>query len=267
MIMHKNTKLTLYHRKEIWRLYHEKKFTVTTLAKRFFVSRPTIYKVLRLARQKLFAPQLSKNDRFKTIKYGIKRLAKVEKAIENRLKREARRYNKTYPGEMLHIDTKQLPLLKGQHKFSRREYLFVCVDDYSRELYAGIYPDKSQFSSADFLAGDVLPQCPYTIELIYSDNGSEYVGRLDHEFVKLCRENRIMRRCTRPAHPQTNGKAERVIRTIMEMWYYNEEFTSSEDRKLKLKRFINYYNTVKPHKGIKGLTPYEKLEEYFNQKV
>ncbi|XKM13601.1 helix-turn-helix domain-containing protein [Orbaceae bacterium ac157xtp] len=86
MIMHKNTKLTLYHRKEIWRLYHEKKFTVTTLAKRFFVSRPTIYKVLRLARQKLFAPQLSKNDRFKTIKYGIKRLAKVEKAIENRLK-------------------------------------------------------------------------------------------------------------------------------------------------------------------------------------
>jgi len=267
MNMHKNTRLTPYHRQEIWRLYHKENYTVTALAGKFLVSRPTIYKALKLGRQNLFVPQLSKNERFKTIRYGIKRLVKVEKVIENKLKRQARRYNKSYPGEMLHVDTKCLPLLKGQHKFSRRESLFVGIDDYSRELYAGIYPDKSQFSSAEFLASDVLSQCPYTIECVYSDNGTEYKGAPQHEFVKLCRDNWIIQRFTHPGRPQTNGKAERVIRTLMEMWYCRESFSSSEDRKQKLKRFINYYNTVKPHKGIKGLTPYEKLESYFNQKV
>nr|WP_255308719.1 hypothetical protein [Gilliamella apicola] len=48
---------------------------------------------------------------------------------------------------MLHVDTKRLPLLKNETKQQTREYLFVGIDDFSRELYAGIYPDKPQFSS------------------------------------------------------------------------------------------------------------------------
>lgn len=125
MNMHKNTRLTPYHREEIWRLYNKDKVTVTSLALRFNVSRPTIYKALKLCRHKLFKPQLSTNERYKTIKYGIKRLVKVEKSIEARLKRRAKRYNKRYPGEMFHVDTKRLPLLKGEVKSLRREYLFV----------------------------------------------------------------------------------------------------------------------------------------------
>ena len=104
MNMHKNTRLTPYHREEIWRLYTKEKVTVTYLAQRFNVSRPTIYKALRLSRLGLFKPQTSTNERFKTIKYGIKRLVKVEKSIEDRLKRQAKRYNKSYPGEMVHVD-------------------------------------------------------------------------------------------------------------------------------------------------------------------
>lgn len=265
--MHKNTRLTPYHREEIWRLYHKDKITVTSLALRFNVSRPTIYKALKLCRYKLFKPQLSTNERYKTIKYGIKRLVKVEKSIEERLKRQAKRYNKNYPGEMFHVDTKRLPQLKGEVKSLRREYLFVGIDDYSRELYAGIYGDKSQFSSATFLQNDVLSQVPYTIECVYSDNGREYQGTLEHAFVNLCRENKINQKFTKPAHPQTNGKAERVIRTIMEMWHERERFTDRVDRQAKLRRFINFYNTVKPHKGLNGKTPYEILEFYFNQKV
>ncbi|MDG9729041.1 integrase core domain-containing protein [Ignatzschineria sp. RMDPL8A] len=72
---------------------------------------------------------------------------------------------------------------------------------------------------------------------------------------------------TRPARPQTNGKAERVIRTLMEMWHDKEVFLSSDDRKSKLKRFLNFYNTVKPHKGLNGATPYEVLDIYFKQEV
>ncbi len=267
MNVHKKTKLTPFHREEIWRLHHQEKMTVTYLAERFMVSRPTIYKVLKQGRLKLFKPMASKNERYKTIQYGIKRLVKIEKTIEDKLKKQAKRYNKNYPGEMLHVDTKRLPLLKGERKINTREYLFVGIDDYSQELYAGIYPDKSQFSSAQFLADDVLAQCPYTVECAYSDNGREYKGTIEHAFVALCRQYRINQRFTKPACPQTNGKAERVIRTLMEMWHNQEEFKDTEDRKTKLKRFINYYNTVKTHKGILGKTPYEFLEEYFDKEV
>jgi hypothetical protein len=106
--------------------------------------RATIYEVLKRARLQEFVPRASTNQRFKTIHYGLKRLAKVEQAVQDRLKREARRYNKSYPGELVHFDTKRLPLLKGQSPTQPREYLFVAIDDFSRELYADIMPDKTQ---------------------------------------------------------------------------------------------------------------------------
>lgn len=267
MNIHKNTRLTPHHRREIWRLHHEEKIRVVDLATKFMVSRPTIYNVLKNARLQLFIPKMSTNIRYKSIKYELKRLARVEKKIEDKLKREAKRYNKRYPGEMLHVDTKRLPLLKSELKSKTREYLFIGIDDYSRELYAGIYNDKSQFSAAEFLQTNVLNECPYTIECIYSDNGREYQGTKEHQFVKLCLKNRINQKFTKPAHPQTNGKAERVIRTLMEMWHNKTDFKDSLDRKIELNRFINYYNTVKPHKGIDGKTPYEVLDDYFKQKV
>ncbi|MDI2113740.1 hypothetical protein [Commensalibacter nepenthis] len=54
------------------------------------VSRPTIYVVLRRARLQLFVPMSSTNERYKTIKYGIKRLAKIEKTLEDKLRRQAK---------------------------------------------------------------------------------------------------------------------------------------------------------------------------------
>ena len=98
-----------------------------------------------------------------------------------------------------------------------REYLFVGIDDFSRELYAGIFPDKTQFSSAEFLR-QAVDQCPYTVEYVYLDNGKEYKGTTNHAFVSLCKEHVIGQRFTRTKRPQTNGKAERVIRTLMEMY-------------------------------------------------
>nr|WP_245608521.1 transposase [Stenoxybacter acetivorans] len=156
MNIHKRTRLLPYQRQEIWRLYTEENVRVSDLAATYCVSRPTIYKVLKEARLQVFVPKNSTNRRFKQVRYGIKCLAKVEKAIQDKLKAQAQRYNKTYPGEMLHVDTKRLPALAGQTQAERREYLFVGIDDFSRELYAGIYPDKSQFSAADFLKNNVL---------------------------------------------------------------------------------------------------------------
>ncbi len=261
--MHKRIRLTPLDRQEIWRLWKTGQWKAAVLSDHFRVSRPTIYKVLARARKQEFSPRRSVNNRFKTMQFGLKRLAKVEKALEEKRKQEARRYNKSYPGEMLHFDTKRLPLLKGEEATRPREHLFVGIDDFSRELYAGIYPDKTQYSAAAFLQ-QVLEECPYTLEYSYSDNGKEYKGTEGHAFVSLCREAGMGQKFTRCKRPQTNGKAERVIRTLMEMWHKREQFTDRKQRQISLLRFINFYNTVKPHKGIGDMTPYEKLFEHFH---
>ena len=263
MNMHKRIRLTPLDRKEIWRLYQTRQWKVSVLAQHYRVSRPTIYNVLKKARLQQFTPSNSTNHRYKTIQFGLKRLAKVETAIQARLKQEAKRYNKSYPGELMHVDTKRLPLLKGQNNTQPREYLFVAIDDYSRELYAAILPDKSQHSAAQFLLDTVLPQCPYEIDYIYSDNGKEYKGNAAHAFVQACCQNDIGQKFTRVSRPQTNGKAERVIRTIMQMWHEKMHFTDSVHRQMELNRFVNFYNTVKPHKSLSNHTPYEILSLYF----
>ena len=160
MNMHKNTRLTPHHRQAIWTAYTQEKESVTSLARRYQVSRVTIYRALKAARGRLLNPQTSTNNRFKQAKYGMKRLAKVERSIQEKLKKQAKRYNKSYPGEMVHLDTKRLPLLKGQKATDKRDYLFVAIDDFSRELYAAILPDKTADSAAKFLTEQVIEPCP-----------------------------------------------------------------------------------------------------------
>jgi transposase InsO family protein len=262
MVIHKSTRLTPLQRNAVYRKYYEDKKRVADLAREYHVSRPTIYKILKRGRLQDFSIHRSTNGRFKTLKYGLRRLAKIEKSIEERLKKLAKRYNKDYPGQMLHGDTKRLPLLEGQTATDRREYLFVAIDDYSRELFAAILPDKTQYSSACFME-QVVDECAYTIEVYYTDNGKEYKGDpRQHSFMSKCLEHGIAQGFTRVKRPQTNGKAERVIRTIME-WHNSHRFNSPAHRANELRRFINYYNWVKTHKGINGITPGEKLLQYF----
>lgn len=263
MTIHKRTRLTPMQRKQLAELYWKEKMRVCDLMKKYSISAPTVYKIIRRARLNDYVPRKSVNQRFRNIQYGMKRLAKVERELEERLKRDAKRYEKNYPGEMLHGDTKRLPLLSGEKPRENHEYLFIAIDDYSRELYAAILPDKTQYSAKTFLE-QVLVECPYTIEQWYTDNGLEYKGRPgDHAFMKLCSENKIEQRFTKVKHPYTNGKAERVIRTIMDMWHKKTQFKNRHHRKIELIRFVNWYNTVKPHQGLNGQTPLERLTHYF----
>jgi len=264
MTVHKNTKLLPKQKLEIFKKYHSNNKKVTELASEYRVSRVTIYKILRQVRAKEYLPKKSINRRYRTLEYGIKRLAKIERKIELKLRNKARQYNKSYPGEMVHVDTVRLPLLRGESKATHRhQYLFVGIDDYSRELYATIMPDKTSNSAKDFLE-QMLEECPYTIECIYSDNGTEYKGNiLQHPFMLACEQHKIKQRYTKVKTPKTNGKAERVIRTLKSMWHRKEEFSSRDQRKMSLNRFINYYNTVKPHASLKKMTPLEVLIGYF----
>lgn len=263
MTVHKKTRLLPDQRREMADDYYKRHVRVCDLVRKYRVTAPTVYKILRRSRNNDHSIHKSVNKRFRCLEYGLKRLSKVERELEERLKKQAKRYNKKYPGEMMHFDTKRLPILTGERPTLTHEYLFVGVDDFSRELYAAILPDKTQYSAERFLS-QVLDECPYTIEIAYSDNGLEYKGIPEHHaFAKLCIENKIEQRFTKVKCPQTNGKAERMIRTLLEMWHRKTQFNSRAHRKTELIRFVNWYNTVKPHKGINHQTPMEKLIDYF----
>ena len=177
--MHKKTRLTPLQRQAIYDKYFKEKVRICDLAGEYHVTRPTIYKILARGRKKDFSIHKSTNARFRCLRYGMRRLAKIEKDIEEKLKKQAKRYNKNYPGQMFHGDTKRLPLIEGESSRKTREYLFVAIDDFSRELYAAILPDKAQHSSSEFL-DQVTDECPYTIEVYYTGNGSEYKGNPKH---------------------------------------------------------------------------------------
>lgn len=263
MVIHKKTRLTPIQRERLSDDYFKNHIRVCDLCRKYQITAPTVYKIIHRAKERDYSIHKSINKRFQCLEYGLKRLSKIEKKLEEKLKQETMRYNKKYPGEMIHGDTKRLPLLKGESPKENHEYLFIGIDDYSRELYAAILPDKTQYSSEKFLK-QALIECPYTIEQYYTDNGLEYRGNPEHHaFVKLCLENGIEQRFTKVKCPKTNGKAERVIRTIMDMWHRKTKFNSRQHRKTELIRFVNFYNTVKPHKGIDGQTPMEKLINYF----
>jgi transposase InsO family protein len=209
------------------------------LAVKYNVTRQTVNKIIRRSRDTDYSIHKSTNKRFRCLPYGLKRLAKVEKELEKKLKEKAKRYHKQYPGEMLHVDTKRLPILTGESPHKAREYLFVAVDDYSRELYAAILPDKTQFS-AEACLKQVIDACPYTIEQLYTDNGLEYKGSPDnHALMRLCRENKMEQRFTKVKSPQTHGKAEHVIRTLMDIWHTKTHFKGRVHRKTELIRFVN----------------------------
>jgi transposase InsO family protein len=264
MVVHKRVRLLPYQRQDLAEDYFVRKLRKKQLTTKYGVSYPTVQKILTRARQGDYAIHTSTNKRYQCLEYGLKRLGKIEQSIQDKLARKARRYEKDYPGELLHMDTKRLPLLSGETKLDGHEYLFVGIDDYCRELYVGIYADKSMVSSADFL-DMVLKQCPYTIEKLLTDNGTEYKGRYgEHLFMKCAGEASISQKFTKVKHPQTNGKAERVIRTLMESWH-SEQFANREERAKALARFVNYYNCVRPHKGIDNETPLERLCQYFYQ--
>lgn len=263
MTIHKSTRLTPIQRKEMADRYFHKHVRIATLARDYRVSRHTVYNIVHRARIKDYSIHRSVNKRYRCLQYGIKRLEKVEAELEKKLKVQALRYHKNYPGEMMHSDTTELPVLEGEKLAEKPETLYIAIDDYSRELYAAILPDGTQYSATAFL-GQVLEECPYTIETWYTDNGTEYKGNpLKHEFMRLCEANGIQQSFTRPYTPRTNGKAERVIKTIQDMWLKKTRFSSRTHRKQELIRFVNWYNTVKPHKGINNLTPMEQLINYF----
>lgn len=265
MTIHKNTKLLPHQRQSMYGQWLAGR-SIVSLSAQYDISRPTVYKWLKRAKLNEFANRLSYNHRFKTIQYGLKKLTKVEKKILKQLERDnIERYEKDYPGEMVHFDNAKLPAIAGDPN-KRKEYLHVAVDDYSRYLVADIFPDKTQYSAAIHLEETIMAM-PFTLETIYSDNGKEYKGGADHQFMATARDYNLKQSFTKVKTPKTNGKAERVIRTLREEWHRKHQFRSREERKRLLDQFVYYYNHQRQHQGLNGQTPKQRLDSYVSKAV
>ncbi len=263
--MHKNTKLLPRMRRELYRRWVDGD-DIADLARHYGISRPTVYRTIKKARLDIFTNLPSMNHRYRRIEYGLKKLSTTEKALAKKLARREhrlKRYEKAAPGEMVHFDTKKLPVMYGEAITQPKEWLHVGIDDFSRMLVADILPDKTGYSSAIILE-EVIVAMPFKIDVAYSDNGSEYRGRKDHPFVAGLARHHIAQQHTKPRHPQTNGKAERVIKTIMTECFARSgrSFPSCERRRRFLYAFVNWYNLTRPHESLGGIPPIQRIEAY-----
>lgn len=263
--MHKNTKLLPYQRRDLFSLW-KMGSPVTHLAREYKVSRETVYETIRDAKLGIFENRSSMNRRYRSVCFGLKKLSLSEKQAREKLKRKLHRlnrYERHVPGELVHLDTKRLPLIRGEAVLQPREYLFVAIDDYSRVLFADIFPDKTSYSAAIFLE-ETRRYFPFPTTGIYSDNGSEYKGRKDHPVSLVCLEHGISQHYTQVKHPWTNGKAERVIRTLMEEWHpkTSSGFISRDHRRRYLYAYVDWYNQMRKHQSLEDRTPLERLESF-----
>ena len=164
-----------------------------------------------------------------------------------------RRYQWARPGDMIHVDIKQLARfdrvghrITGDRRIGRSsgagyEKVHVAIDDATRLAYAEVLPDEKQATTVGFLIRAVAWFGRQGIECrrVLTDNGSAYRSK---PWRQACEALGLSAKRTRPYTPRTNGKAERFIKTLVHEWAYGLSFQSSEERNRWLGRYLAIYN-------------------------
>jgi transposase InsO family protein len=183
---------------------------------------------------------------------------------------EVIRYERERPGELIHVDVKKLGrIVKPSHRVTgdRRDrnrgagwqYVFVAIDDATRLGFARIYPDESADSALAFLEqlAGFYARHSITVERVLTDNGTCFKRR----WAEACQQHKIKPKKTRPYRPQTNGKAERFIRTLLELWAYAYPYTHERERAAALPPALESYNRFRRHRALNGLTPLQRVND------
>lgn len=181
------------------------------------------------------------------------------------------RYERERPGEMIHLDIKSLGRFErighrisgdrtGQSK-SRGigwDHLHVAIDDASRLAYTEVLPSLGREDATAFLnrALDWFARLGVKIERVMTDNGSAYRSKL---FASALQQAGVRHVRTRPYTPRTNGKAERFIQTSLREWAYARPYPTSAIRNQTVGQWTDAYNLTRPHAGIAGLSPFQRL--------
>jgi len=184
------------------------------------------------------------------------------------------RYERSRPGELVHVDVKKLGVIAGaghrvtgqrQSQLANRrarrrgapkgwEFVHVCVDDATRLAYVEVLADEQGATAAGFLRRAVAfyRRHGITVERVMSDNGACYRSTI-HAFA--CRLLGLRHLRTRPYRPRTNGKAERFIRTLLGGWAYGAIYGSSRERTAALDGWLWTYNHRRPQAPLAPKAP------------
>jgi transposase InsO family protein len=207
-------------------------------------------------------------------RYRLPLLAHVEWATGVRV-RAAKpvRYEHERPGDLVHVDIKKLGRIPdgGGHRVLGRllgnrhnkkqgrgyAYLHHAVDDHSRLAYSEILGDERAQTAARFWkrARAWFARRGIGVRAVLTDNGSCYRSRA---FARALGK-KVKHRRTRPYRPQTNGKVERFNRTLLAEWAYAMAYTSDEARAATYAAWLHHYNHHRPHTGIGGAVPADRV--------
>jgi transposase InsO family protein len=193
----------------------------------------------------------------------------------------AERYERQRPGELIHIDVKKLGRIKAgagkriwggsshytgsftdkagkRHGKAGWEYVHIAIDDATRLAYAEVLADEKATTAIAFLAraNAFFARHGIHVEQLLTDNGSAYRSTI-HAIA--CRSLGIRHLRTRPRRPQTNGKAERFIRTMLTGWAYGAIYATSQERTAALDGWLWHYNHRRRHQAIGRATPITRL--------
>jgi transposase InsO family protein len=180
------------------------------------------------------------------------------------------RYERNLPGELVHLDIKKLGRFdveghrvtgdrrKGCSRHAGWDFLHVCIDDASRLAYTEILPSERKEDTTAFLQRALawLARHGVGVQRVMTDNGSAYRSGLFRNAVADAGARHIR---TRPYTPKTNGKAERFIQTSLREWAYARAYASSAHRAASIGPWTDAYNLARPHSGIAGLTPWQRV--------
>ena len=194
----------------------------------------------------------------------------------------AERYERERPGELIHIDVKRLGRIarpghrvlggqpararKGYHRQVNQlgwEYVHVAVDDCTRLAYAEVLPDETASTAIGFLRRAVAfyRRHGIRVESLITDNGGAYRSSVH---ALACRAMGIRHLRTRPYRPQTNGKAERFIRTMLGGWAYGALYRNSSERTAALDGWLHHYNHHRRHAALGHKPPITRLHQRNN---
>ena len=179
------------------------------------------------------------------------------------------RYEHEHPGELVHLDTKRLVRFRRaghrvtgdytiQSPGAGWEYLHVAIDDHSRVAYGEFFSNERAPGAARFLVRLVRYYRRFGMHIarILTDNGKCFQSE---RFRRACRRLGIKHSFTRPYRPQTNGKAERFIKTALREWAYARSYANSYQRRKAWLPWLHRYNWHRPHASLDYKPPIRRL--------
>jgi transposase InsO family protein len=205
-------------------------------------------------------------------RYRMPLLAHLDRATGLPVRKAAAtRYEAGAPGELVHVDIKKLGRIPdgGGHRVLGRElgkrdrkrgvgyaYLHHAVDDHSRLAYSEILTDERKETAAAFWtrARDYFTGLGIQVNAVMTDNGACYRSR---DFAAAL--GQAEHRRTRPYRPQTNGKVERFNRTLAAEWAYARPYPTEAARADDYAAWLHHYNHHRPHTGIDGAVPADRV--------